>query len=308
MTTTSPAAPLARPLSTTTVAVVAHNRKVLGGGLGELREVLARHGVDDPLWFEVQKSSLAPARIRKAISHGAELILVWGGDGTVQRCIDASVGAPCTLAILPAGTANLLATNLGIPHDLERAVNIALHGASRVIDVGKINGEHFAVMAGSGFDALMIRDADRSLKDRFGRTAYVWTGARNLRHKAVETKIKIDGDTWFEGDATCVLVGNVSDISGGITAFDHARPDDGRLDIAVVTATGAIQWTRTLARAALGHADRSPMVHVTTAARIKVTTAKAVPYELDGGARRKIDRLSIKVVPRAVTIRVATLT
>ncbi|MCU1365337.1 MAG: Sphingosine kinaselike protein [Ilumatobacteraceae bacterium] len=307
MTTTSPAAPLAKPLSTTTVAVVAHNLKTLGGGLGELRELLARHGVDDPMWFEVPKSSLAPARVRKAIARGAELILVWGGDGTVQRCIDAVVGAPCTLAILPAGTANLLATNLGIPHDLDRAVNIALHGANRVIDVGKVNGEHFAVMAGSGFDALMIRDADRNLKDRFGRAAYVWTGARNIKHKPVKTKIRIDGETWFKGDATCVLVGNVSDISGGITAFDQARPDDGRLDLAVVTASGAIQWTRTLARAALGHTDRSPLVHMTTAERIKVTTAKAVPYELDGGARRKTDRLTIKVVPRAVTIRVATL-
>ncbi len=296
-----------KPARQATVAVVAHNRKTLGGGLTELRATLASHGVADPMWFEVPKSSKAPARVHEAIKKGAELIIVWGGDGTVQRCIDAAVGEDCALAILPAGTANLLATNLGIPKDLNQAVNIALHGANRVLDAGKINGEHFAVMAGAGLDALMIRDADRGLKDRFGRAAYVWTGARNIKHKPVRTKIGIDGHTWFEGDASCVLVGNVSDISGGITAFEQAVPDDGRLDVAVITASGALQWARTLARAAVGHADRSPMVQMTTAERIKVTTSKAIAYELDGGVRPKTDRLHIKVVPRAITIRVATL-
>ena len=166
------------------VAVLAHNKKTLGGGLGELREALARHGVDEPIWSEFSKSSQAPARLRDALREGADLILVWGGDGTVQRCIDTVVGHDATLAILPAGTANLLATNLEIPADLEEALNIALHGATRVLDVGKINGEHFAVMAGTGLDALMIRDADRSLKDRFGRAAYVWTGAAQRSSQA----------------------------------------------------------------------------------------------------------------------------
>ncbi len=299
--------PLTATLATTTVAVVAHHKKTLGGGLAELRAGLAKRGVDDPIWFEVPKSSKAPARVREAIKQGAELILVWGGDGTVQACIDAAIGHPCTLAILPAGTANLLATNLGIPHDLEQALHIALDGANRVIDVGKINGEHFAVMAGTGLDAFMIRDADRGLKDHLGRAAYVWTGARHVKHKPVKTKVRIDGHTWFDGDASCVLVGNVSDVSGGLTAFEHAVPDDGRLDVAVITASGALQWIRTLTRAAVGRAERSPMVHITTAQRIKVTTAKPLPYELDGGARSKSDRLHIKVVPAAITVRVPTL-
>ena len=105
---------------------------------------------------------------------------MWGGDGTVQRAIDAVAGKPVSLAILPAGTANLLATNLGLPDDLEACVRIGLHGARRGLDVGKVNGEHFAVMAGAGLDAMMIRAADAGLKDRVGRIAYVWTGAKNV--------------------------------------------------------------------------------------------------------------------------------
>ena len=134
----------------TSVAVIAHSGKVLGQGLGRLRDVLTEQGVSDPIWFEVPKSRKAPARVREAIKLGADLIFVWGGDGSVQRCIDAAVGSPVTLAILPAGTANLLANNLGIPIDLEQAVNVGLHGSNRTIDVGKMNGEHFAVMAGVG--------------------------------------------------------------------------------------------------------------------------------------------------------------
>src|SRR5580692_8400842 len=104
------------------VAVVAHSGKSFGGGLPELRRVLALEGVTDPLWYEVKKSRRAPKYARRAAAKGAEVVFVWGGDGTVQRCIDAVAGTGAVLAILPAGTANLLATNLQIPRDLAAAV------------------------------------------------------------------------------------------------------------------------------------------------------------------------------------------
>ena len=288
----------------TSVAVIAHSAKVLGGGLGRLRDVLTEHGVTDPIWLEVPKSRKVPARVKEAIEEGADLIFVWGGDGSVQRCIDAVVGSPVTLAILPAGTANLLANNLGIPIDLERAVEVGLHGNNHTIDVGKMNGEHFAVMAGIGLDALMIRDADSGMKDRFGRAAYIWTGARHIRSTPVRTTVRIDGHTWFDDKASCVLIANVGSIGGGVTAFEHASPDDGKLDVAVMTADGAWQWLRTLARASIGHAENSPLIQMTQAGKITVETRTRRPYELDGGARPRTNTLRVHVVPHAVTIRV----
>lgn len=288
----------------TSVAVVAHRKKVLGAGLGRLRTLLAEHGVTDPIWLEVPKSSKVPARVAEALDRGADLIFVWGGDGSVQRSIDAAVGSGVSLAILPAGTANLLANNLGIPIDLDQAVSVGLYGRDRHLDLGRMNGEHFAVMAGIGLDALMIRDADAGLKERFGRAAYVWTGARHVREPPVQTTVKIDGHTWFDGKASCVLVANVGSVGGGVTAFDHASPTDGLLDVAVITADGAWQWARALTRATVGHAERSPLVQMTQASKIKVTTARALPYELDGGARTKTDTLRIKVLPHAITVRV----
>ena len=88
-----------------------------------------------------------------------------------QRCIDTLAGTDATLAIVPAGTSNLLASNLGIPKAVEAAVDVGLHGRRRRIDVASLNGERFAVMAGAGFDAQMIDGADGKLKDRLGRAA-----------------------------------------------------------------------------------------------------------------------------------------
>src|ERR1022692_2922351 len=192
-----------------TVAVVAHAGKSLGGGLRDLREVLVREGCADPLWYEVTKSRKAPKCARRALALGAEVIFVWGGDGTVQRCIDAAAGTEAVLAILPAGTANLLATNLRIPADLTEAVRTGLRGERRRLDTGSVNGEHFAVMAGVGFDARMIKDAGRGMKDRIGRAAYVYTGARNLSARRVKATIEVDGRQFFKGRISCVLVGNV---------------------------------------------------------------------------------------------------
>ena len=110
------------------VAVVAHSGKSLGGGLPELRDELAAAGVADPLWFEVPKSKMAPKQVRKALEAGADLVFVWGGDGMVQRCVDAMAGSDAALAIVPAGTANLFASNLEIPKDIRAAVAIGLAG------------------------------------------------------------------------------------------------------------------------------------------------------------------------------------
>jgi diacylglycerol kinase (ATP) len=292
----------------TSVAVIAHAEKNLGGGLGELREVLAREGFTDPMWFEVTKSRKAPKCARRAIAAGADLLFVWGGDGMVQRCIDAATGTGSALAIMPAGTANLLATNLGIPANLSEAVQVGLYGVRRPLDTGSLNGEHFAVMAGAGFDAMMIREADRGMKDRIGRAAYLWTGARNLGGRRVGTVIDVDGKRFFKGRASCVLVGNVGKVIGGVEAFDGARPDDGLLELGVVTAKNPVEWTRTLGRVAFGKADKSPFVEVTRGKRFMIKFDRKFAYELDGGARPGVKRLQIQVHPSSITICVPSKT
>jgi diacylglycerol kinase (ATP) len=284
------------------VAVVAHEGKQLDGGLGALRHALADEGFDDPLWFLVDKSRKAPRAVEKALKKGADLVLVWGGDGMVQRSVDVMAGKDATLGILPAGTANLLANNLGIPIDLEGSLQLALHGTRRHLDVGTVNGEHFAVMAGAGFDARMVVDADKGAKERLGRVAYVKSGAKAMSGDRMKMRIDVDGSTWFEGKASCVLVGNVSSAFGGLELFPEAKPDDGLLEVGIVTAKGPVGWARVLARASLSHPNRSPLVDMTAGKRIDVRMEEEQVYEVDGGDRPAAKRLKVRIESGALVV------
>jgi diacylglycerol kinase family enzyme len=123
-----------------------------------------------------------------------------------------------------------------------------------------------------------------------------------LRRPAQATTVVVDGKDWFSGKTTCVLVGNVGTISGGITAFPNAEFDDGRLDIGVVTASGMLQWVRVLSRMATGKAHHSPLVETSRGATIDVRFETKTVYELDGGDRPKAKRLKIRVEPAALTV------
>jgi diacylglycerol kinase (ATP) len=286
----------------TTVAVIAHKEKTFGGGLSELRSVLAKKGFADPLWYEVSKSRQAPDRVRQALAEGANLLFVWGGDGTVQRCVDAAAGTAANLAILPAGTANLFAKNLHLPTDVSTAVEVGLCGERRRLDVGVLNGERFAVMAGVGFDALMMRDADSGVKARFGRIAYVWSGIRATRVASTNVRIVVDGKRFFKGNATCVLLGQMGSLGVGVVAFPDALPDDGLLEIGVVTATTVPQWTRVLSRLVLRDAKRSPFIQTGRGSHVEIKMKRSTRYELDGGARKAKKKFHASVEPLAISV------
>jgi diacylglycerol kinase family enzyme len=157
-------------------------------------------------------------------------------------------------------------------------------------------------MAGAGFDAQMIREAEAGLKDRIGRVAYVWTGVNQLGRKPFEAEIKVDGTTWFEGKASCVLLGNVGELFAGVEAFEAARPDDGVLELGVVTADSVLDWARTIARTAAGASSSSPFVQVTKARSVDVSFDRKVLYEVDGGERKAVKSLEVAVEPAAIEV------
>ncbi len=158
-------------------------------------------------------------------------------------------------------------------------------------------------MAGAGFDAGMIRDAD-NLKDRLGRAAYVYSGARNLGTDEFGARIEVDGAEWYDGQASCILVGNLGTLFGGVEVFPDARPDDGQLDLGVVEGGGLVRWTRILARTVAGDPSGSPFVRVTKATAIKAKFDRKVLYELDGGERSEVKSFKVRVEPRALCVRV----
>lgn len=285
-----------------TVAVVLHTKKVHGNARRVVREVLAAAGVTDPLWYEVPKSRKARKRAKKAAKAGADVVFAWGGDGTVQRCVDALAGRDTALAIIPGGTSNLLARSLGIPDDPAEAVRVGLGDTRRKLDTGTVNGEHFAVVAGAGLDALVMADTDRGLKDRLGKAAYVLTGAKNLGMEPFAATVEVDGEQAFTGSCTAVVVANTRQGVGGLVLSDSSEPDDGVLEVGVVTAEGPLQLMRTAARALVSNADASPHVQTTEGSAVVVRLGRPMPYELDGGEREPTEILRIKVRPRSLTV------
>jgi diacylglycerol kinase (ATP) len=290
------------------VAVIAHRKKSLGEGLPELRRTLAVHGVPDPAWYEISKSKEATTRAEKAVVDGATLLIIWGGDGTVQRCLDAVAGRDVAVAVIPAGTANLLATNLGIPDDIGVAVRIGIYGDRRQLDLGVLNGKRFAVMAGVGFDAHMMLIADGGLKERWGQLAYVWAAIRATRIASQRTTIAVDGSPWFTGKAAGVLLGQLGTLTNGLVAFPDAKPDDGQLEVVAITADTWTHWLRVLYRLLSGHPERSPLARTTRGSTVDIALDRATPYELDGSPRKAKKRLRASIEPAAITVCVSNRT
>jgi diacylglycerol kinase family enzyme len=118
----------------------------------------------------------------------------------------------------------------------------------------------------------------------------------------VRARVEVEGRRFFKGTITCVLAGNMGRVLGGIEVFDGSRPDDGQLEVGVVTARTRRQWVRTLARVAVGRSESSPFVVTARGTSITVEFDRPTPYELDGATRTAVTRLRIKVHPGAVTL------
>ena len=116
--------------------------------------------------------------------------------------------------------------------------------------------------------------------------------------------IVVDDSDWYEGKATCILVGNLGSLFGGVEVFPDARPDDGQLELGVVEGAGLVTWLRVLARTAVGDPSTSPFVRVTRATTIKAKLDRKVLYELDGGERSEIKSFEARVEPRALSVRI----
>jgi len=284
------------------IAVVAHKEKLSRSTEKALRGALVDAGVADVPWHSVPKARKTTAAARRAIDDGADVVMVCGGDGTVRAGAEALVGTDCALAVLPAGTANLFVNAMGLPSDPAEVVALAMSGARRTIDTGTCNDMTFNVMAGTGFDALMIDDADDS-KERLGMIAYVRAGVQHARTgSSFDADVRVDGADFFSGAATCVLVGNLGKLKGGLDAFPDASPTDGRLDVAVVTAAGLRDWAGVLWSAARRRPQLSGHAHLGQGASITVKLDGKQLYELDGGSKGKLKRLQFDVRPMSLHV------
>lgn len=268
-----------------------------------VRGALAAAGLGHARWLDTTEQDPGAGRCREAVAAGADLVLACGGDGTVMECVTGIAGTGVPLALLPAGTGNLLALNFGIPLTAPAAIEVALHGERRRIDVGTVGDQRFAVMAGMGFDAAMLRDAPARLKHLIGWPAYVLSGLVNLlRSPLADFVVHLDGQPPLHRTGRGVLVANVGRLQGGIAMLAGALGDDGLLEVAVLKPRTVLDWARLAGRVVTRRARDSAQLETWAAARVTVDSDRPLALELDGEVRPEARRLEVGILPGALTL------
>jgi len=287
-----------------TSAVIVNPNRV--EGLDELRaqirDQLAEAGWPEPEWLETTAEDPGTGQARQAVADGADVVFVAGGDGTVRACIEGLSGSDSALAILPGGTGNLLATNLGVPTDTIDGVRLALERGRRTIDLGYVDDQAFAVMAGMGLDAAMVDDAPTKLKAVLGPVAYVYSAFKHLNDAEMKVEVQVDDYPVLRRRARTVLVGNVGRLQGGVNLLPDAEPDNGQMDVAVLAPRNLGHWIQLAFGVLRPGRHRVPNMEVLRGSRITVTSDRPQPRQLDGDVIDPSDTLDVTVRPDALWV------
>lgn len=254
-------------------------------------------------WLETTESDSGSGQSRRAIDDGAELLIAVGGDGTVRAVAEGSVGSGVPLAVIPAGTGNLLARNLELPDDVAGAFEVALQGTPRTLDVGVVDGEIFTVMSGAGIDAVIMEETSGESKDRLGVLAYVVEGAKHIFDRPFQASVTTDDGEPRHGSWATLLVGNLGRLQGGIDLFPDASPHDGRLDLVGLASEGAVDTIAAGVSAASETSD-GERLHRARGTMIKIEFDSPTLYELDGEPRDEVTELVYEAKPGALVVMV----
>jgi diacylglycerol kinase (ATP) len=241
---------------------------------------------------------------RAAVEAGAGLVVAVGGDGTVRTCAQALAGGAVPLAIVPRGTANLVATALGVPSSLTAAMEVAFGPHQRRIDLAVADGVTFAAMAGIGLDAAVVGATASGLKGVTGWLGYAATGVRRLAGPSVEFGICLDGGEPLARRARSVVVGNVGLLPGGFVLLPEARPDDGRLDVGILAPAGPFGWPRVGWRVLTRSRRGDRLLERFQARRIEIAAGAPLPRQADGELIGASGSLTVTLAPGGLLVRV----
>jgi diacylglycerol kinase (ATP) len=239
-----------------------------------------------------------------AVAARATLVCAWGGDGTVNEVARVLAGTGTALGIVPSGSGNGLARELGLPWDPVAALGVALGRRERVIDVGDVEGHLFVNVAGIGADAQVAARFNARPGARRGLWPYVWMGAHELfRYRAVEYTIRVGAESWRE-EAIVVLCANGRQYGGGAVVAPTARLDDGQLDLVVVSPRPPFETLRDSLHLFRGTLDRAPGVRTARVPMVEIAASEPILFHVDGEAVTGGPVITVGVRPAVLRVRV----
>jgi YegS/Rv2252/BmrU family lipid kinase len=270
----------------------------------ETRALIERRFAQAQLSYEIRETRDAGDALRwaqHAADDGFDMVVVSGGDGTVMEAMSGLIkgGGTVPLAQLPAGTANLLARALSIPTDQGEALETVFSGKTVRLDVGYLPREdrYFALVAGAGYDARLIGDASRELKNALGFGAYVVTGIKNLfKLRPARIDLEIDGKR-LRLRAHTVLIINVGEIDAANVALGpDIHPHDGKLDLMIMSSASLLGALRLALRILTRRFDDTEGLRYMSGSRIRVSARPPLPSQLDG-EQLGVTPLEVEAVP-----------
>jgi diacylglycerol kinase (ATP) len=271
---------------------------------GELTE----RGWRDTLWLETTRADPGREQTARAVAEGVDLVIGAGGDGTIRVICAGLADSGIPFGLIPAGTGNLLAKNVGIPLDEDEALKLALDGVDRPIDLVRLTiddttVDHFAVMAGIGIDAVILEQTNADLKKAVGSAAYFVSAARNANHAALHATIQVDDQPPFKRRAHVLVVGNVGFLQANIPLIPDAEPDDGLLDVLIASPRGVIDWVKLTTRVLTRQRRTDDQLDRITGRKVTITVEERDRYQLDGDTEGECNRLTAEIMPGALLLR-----
>jgi diacylglycerol kinase (ATP) len=267
-------------------------------------EVVRERGLEGGV-FLTQRGRHACELTRAAIVEGASLVIAWGGDGTMNEVASELAFSSVALGLVPSGSGNGLARELGIPMDPAAALRVALDGRDRVIDAGELDGHLFFNIAGIGLDARVAHEfaANGLVKRGFGR--YLQIAAKELlTFEADEHSVTADGDAMIRTRALLIALANGRQYGNGACIAPRARLDDGRLDVVVVQDRRPVETLLEAPFLFAGQVARVRGVTMRQATHVEITSARPVMYHIDGEPFVGGASLKGRVRPKALRVRV----
>jgi diacylglycerol kinase (ATP) len=231
--------------------------------------------------YATTRTGEAEAMARRGVQEGFEKIVAAGGDGTINEVVNGLAGTGTTLGLLPIGTMNVFATELGLPvHDLEVCWKIVKGDSTRAVDLPKANQKFFVQLAGVGLDAQVVKETSSQLKRNFGPLSYVISAVQIAARKPPKLFIQSEDASIDEG--SFVLIGNGRLYGGPFPFFKHAALDDGLLDVIVFKRLGYLEIIKYLQDVVFSSDIRVPEIEYFQTRRLRVESDQTVPVELDG--------------------------